>query len=212
MLRKETVESSTFALLKKLQAEDALHAVRLVGGTALSLLIGHRRSDDLDLFTTERFDTGILSQLLSSKFDFTPRVLTETSITGEIDCIKIDFIYHPFKWLKPPVEEEGIRVAAIDDIVAMKLHAIINSGMRPKDFVDVAYLNQWYSYDRMKALLLEKYPSYDPIMADRAITYFEDIDISLIPSIKIINGKFDFEKIKRHLLQMTDNPFKVYSI
>ncbi|UQA56578.1 nucleotidyl transferase AbiEii/AbiGii toxin family protein [Polyangium aurulentum] len=39
-----------------LAAQDASPALRLVGGTGLALLLGHRRSDDLDLFCGVRED------------------------------------------------------------------------------------------------------------------------------------------------------------
>ena len=42
MLQTGTVKESTFELLKQLQAEPLLSTTRLVGGTALSLQIGHR--------------------------------------------------------------------------------------------------------------------------------------------------------------------------
>ena len=41
MLQTETVARSTFELLKRLHAEPLLLSTRLVGGTALSLQIGH---------------------------------------------------------------------------------------------------------------------------------------------------------------------------
>ena len=53
MLHQETVEPRTLELLKQLQAEPLLQSFNLVGGTALALRIGHRKSIDLDLFTTE---------------------------------------------------------------------------------------------------------------------------------------------------------------
>ena len=46
MLQTSTVKESTFELLKRLQAEPLLATTRLVGGTALSLQIGHRESND----------------------------------------------------------------------------------------------------------------------------------------------------------------------
>lgn len=52
MLYKETVSPTTLELLNKLIAEPLLKDFFLVGGTALSLQIGHRMSIDLDLFTT----------------------------------------------------------------------------------------------------------------------------------------------------------------
>ena len=210
MLRKETVESSTFELLKMLQSEEVLQDARLVGGTALSLQIGHRTSEDLDLFTTEPFDAQDVALVLSEKYAFIPRIVRGRTIIGDIDGVKVDVIYHPFKWLDEPVMEDGVRMATTKDITAMKLHAIINSGQRPKDFVDVAYLSQLYSYDEMKAFLLEKYPQYDPIMADRALTYFEDIDPSSIPSIRMMNEKLDFGRIKLRLYLMSDEPYKVF--
>lgn len=50
MLHLETVESDTFAILKKIQSLPELNSTRLVGGTALALLLGHRHSVDLDFF------------------------------------------------------------------------------------------------------------------------------------------------------------------
>lgn len=52
MLYLETVESSTLELLKKLQWLPVLEQTRLVGGTALALQLGHRKSIDLDFFGT----------------------------------------------------------------------------------------------------------------------------------------------------------------
>ena len=92
----------------------------------------------------------------------------------------------------------------------MKMHAIINSGQRPKDFVDMAFLSMQYSYNQIKQLLLRRYPAYDPIMADKAIAYFGDIDVALIPEIRMINFVFDFEAIKKRIIKMTDTPDKVY--
>jgi hypothetical protein len=52
MLYLETVESSTLELLKKMQKLPVLNNTRLVGGTALALQLGHRKSIDLDFFGT----------------------------------------------------------------------------------------------------------------------------------------------------------------
>ena len=93
----------------------------------------------------------------------------------------------------------------------MKMHAIINSGKRPKDFVDMAFLSMHFSYNEIKRLLLRRYPAYDPMMADRAVIYFGDIDEDFIPGISMIGYEFDFERIKNRIIKMTDNPDKVYA-
>lgn len=210
MLQKQTVENSTFELLKELQNETELINTRLVGGTSLALQIGHRVSDDLDLFSYEKFNVETILELLQEKYNFIPRITNPNTIIGEINNVKIDIIYHPFKWLEPPVEIENIRLASLKDISAMKMHAIINSGKRPKDFVDIAFLGNIFSYDQIKQYLIDKYPRYDPIMADRALTYFGDISEQLIPLIKMTGQKLDFEKIKKRLLQMGNNPYKIF--
>lgn len=211
MLQTSTVASSTLELLKKLQAEPLLSSVRLVGGTALSLQIGHRESEDLDLFSVEPLDDNLVQSMLIDKYGFVPSVIAQNTLIGFLQGIKIDVIYRPFSWLDGSVEENGMRIASIADVAAMKMHAIINSGKRPKDFVDIAFLSMHYSYNEIKQLLLRRYPAYDPIMADKAIIYFGDIDEGLIPSIKMLGYQFDFERIKKRIVKMTDYPDKVYT-
>ena len=211
MLQTSTVKESTLELLRKLQAEPLLATTRLVGGTALSLQIGHRESQDLDLFSVEPLETMLVQQMLVDKYGFMPTVIAENTLIGFIQGVKIDVIYHPFPWLEAAIEEDGIRIATKTDIAAMKVHAIINSGKRPKDFVDIAFLSMHYSYNQIKALLLNRYPAYDPIMADKAVIYFDDIDELLIPEINMIGYEFDFERIKTRIIKMTDKPDKVYA-
>lgn len=53
MLQTQTVNGDTLGLLKSLMATPILQQFDLVGGTNLSLRLGHRLSIDLDLFTTQ---------------------------------------------------------------------------------------------------------------------------------------------------------------
>ena len=50
MLYYETIHPDTLELLKKIQSLELFAETRLVGGTALALQIGHRKSVDLDFF------------------------------------------------------------------------------------------------------------------------------------------------------------------
>ena len=52
MLQYQTIEPGTLQLLKSLQSMPMFQGLRLVGGTALALQLGHRKSIDLDLFGT----------------------------------------------------------------------------------------------------------------------------------------------------------------
>ena len=212
MLQTSTIKGSTLELLKSLQAEPVLATTRLVGGTALSLQIGHRESDDLDLFSVELMDMMAVQSLLIDKYGLTPSVIEENTLIGFINGVKIDVIHHPFPWLEGSLNEDGMRLASIADIAALKMHAIINSGKRPKDFVDIAFLSTHFSYNQIKHLLLERYPAYDPIMVDKAIIYFGDIDELLVPEIRMLGYSFDFASILKRVVKMTDAPNKVYSL
>lgn len=56
MLHKETVSQEMWELLQMLMKDEMLNDFNLVGGTSLSLQIGHRLSIDIDLFTIKDFD------------------------------------------------------------------------------------------------------------------------------------------------------------
>mgnify|MGYP002622562847 FL=1 len=211
MLQKETVAPETFKLLVRLQEDEITSGMRLVGGTALSLQIAHRTSTDLDLFSFDKFDVQSALDVLILKYGFVPSYVTSYSIIGYVDGVKIDMIYHPYRWLNPPIMEGSVRLAGLDDIVAMKLHAIANSGERPKDFLDIAFLSKYYSYNRMKELALEKYPAYDAIMIDKSVNYFNDIDRDSIPLINLIGYSMDWNSIEKRLIVMTEFPDKQFA-
>jgi len=53
MLQTQTIEPGTLSVLNTLMEIEELNQFSLVGGTALSLKYGHRKSIDLDLFSYE---------------------------------------------------------------------------------------------------------------------------------------------------------------
>lgn len=210
MLQKGAVEKTTLELLGKLTQEPILSSTRLVGGTSLALQIGHRKSTDLDFFTNDSPDIQSIVKLLYEKYDYKAQLIGEMATIGFINGVKIDVIHHPYKWLEEPLIEGRFRLATLKDIAAMKLHAITNSGQRPKDFVDIAYLSQFFSYEKIKELAIEKYPMYDPLMFDRAIIFFDDINKEAINNIKMINARMDWRRIEQRIVRMTGNPDKIF--
>ena len=68
MLHTETVSLGTLELLKSLKQDELMAQFVLVGGTSLSLQLGHRISVDLDLFSATPFDEGELSSYLVSNY------------------------------------------------------------------------------------------------------------------------------------------------
>jgi len=101
MLRRETVEQGTLELLIQLQSEDFLADFVLVGGTALSLQIGYRKSIDLDFFTVSDFDSNELLDCLAPKYNLTVRHQTTQTLIGMIEGVKVDFIRFRYPFIRP---------------------------------------------------------------------------------------------------------------
>ena len=68
MLQIQTVEPGTFTLLKELMTIPALQDFCLVGGTAISLKYGHRKSIDIDLFSNVNFDRFQMVETFKTHF------------------------------------------------------------------------------------------------------------------------------------------------
>ena len=210
MLHKETVDTSTLELLKRLMDDERLKDFVLVGGTALSLQMGHRISVDLDLFVNSDFEAGELREYLEKTYHLETDYMAFATVKGEINGVQVDCIAHSYPWIRPYVEEEGIRLASMEDICAMKLNAIAGNGTRIKDFIDVAYLSSLYSLQQMLSFYEEKYHA-NPLMPLKGIVFFDDIDRAA--PIKMTDGKaLDWKKIEKRLLAMEKSPNKVFTL
>lgn len=186
MLFLDAITPATLTLLKRLQSLPELAATRLVGGTALALQLGHRLSVDLDIFGKWDYDldlTGRFSAIgVAEKESGTPDGKMQFFY---IDGIKVDCVaYDLYEWLEPPVEEDGIRLAGIKDIAAMKVNAITNRGTR-KDFVDMARLLEDYSLADIFAWYRAKYRDANPALAMRSLSYFVDAETMPMPRMLV---------------------------
>jgi hypothetical protein len=118
VLRKETVGEPTLELLKELMQDDLLKDFFLVGGTALSLQIGHRISIDLDLFSQNSFDKESLLLALERNYNFQLSYQAPNTLKGKIAEVRVDLITHSYPLVKPLIEQKGVRMAAPEDITA----------------------------------------------------------------------------------------------
>lgn len=184
MLHLATIEPRTFSLLKELMEVPVLKAFSLVGGTALALRYGHRRSIDLDLFSNEMFDNENISDILNLKFgnDFVFESGHKSlGIFCYIHKIKVDIVYFPHKPIAPIETTDKIRIYSNPDIAAMKIQAILGRGKK-KDFWDLHELLQHYPLQRLIDWHQQKYPSQMlAISIPNAITYFVDAEESETP-------------------------------
>jgi hypothetical protein len=208
MLHTETVETGTLDLIKRLMADAELKDFFMVGGTALSLLIGHRISIDIDLFTEKDFNAGSLRQHLEQYYQMADGKTIGNGVFGFIDNVKVDVIAHKYPLIKPLQTTDGIRMASLEDIGAMKLNAIAGSGNRLKDFVDVYYLLEHKPFRFLGTAYEQKYPDVNIQIAGNSLLYFNDIDHSV--SVKLMNGIVNWDKINKRLHQAVYNPMKIF--
>ena len=184
MLHPETVEPRAFSVLKQLMEIPELKDFSLVGGTALSFCYGHRKSVDLDLFSNKPFENSIIIEALMEEFQdkfIKEEKAPKFGIFGFIDEIKIDMVRHPHPLIRPELIMDGIKMFSTEDIIAMKVQAVLGRGKK-KDFWDIAELLNHYSISDFIKFHSEKYASQNLLITvPQAITYFADAEESEDP-------------------------------
>lgn len=170
-----------------------LSSFRLVGGTALSLLKGHRISVDIDLFTDQAYGTtdfAAIEQVIKETFpvvdnyaDAFPALKALENNQGlylyvgddEQGLIKTDILYWDAFFLFEALELDGIRLASVEEIGAMKLD-VISRGGRKKDFWDLVEILSDFSLPHLLQVYEEKYPYHELADVKRGLTDFTAAD------------------------------------
>jgi hypothetical protein len=189
-LHYNTTGQQLLGIIKTLMAAKEFNAFRLVGGTALSLLRGHRESVDIDLFSDAPYDSidfGAIYAFLCNTLSYVDT--NEYKVVGqgksyyignsEEDCVKLDLFYTD-KFIQEFILIDGIRLATVEEIIAMKID-VISRGGRKKDFWDIHELKDDYSIGRMFALHKQRYP----------YTHDEDQIRSNFTNFQIADDDFD---------------------
>lgn len=112
----------------------------LVGGTAIALHLGHRRSLDFDMFSEEKFGNqsllnkisalGVPDQIIVNKLD---------ELTLVIKGVKLTFFLYPYKIAYSESFGYSIKMPDLLTLAAMKAFAL---GQRAKwkDYVDLYFI------------------------------------------------------------------------
>lgn len=158
MLHLRTISPSLLTFIRRICDQQEFNTFRLVGGTALSLLYGHRISVDADFFTQTSFDKREIEQMLVQGFPQIQKIHETTyGFTWTYQDIKVDFYDWKVPFLKPPLFEDGIRLAAPEDLAAFKLDAVVGRKTE-KDFRDIARLLDVYNLEQLLQFYQKKYP------------------------------------------------------
>ncbi|MBA4411624.1 MAG: nucleotidyl transferase AbiEii/AbiGii toxin family protein [Bacteroidota bacterium] len=152
----------------------------LVGGTAIALHIGHRRSIDFDLFKFSPIKPQSIIQNISSfnfKYAVTRRVAEQLNVN--INNVKFTFYQYPFKINATEKLDDILRLPSLLDLAAMKAYAL---GRRSKwkDYVDLYFiLKDHFSIQQISDRTAELFGQLFSEKLFRAqLSYFDDIDYS----------------------------------
>ena len=181
MLKKFTTSTELFHVLDKLMRLSSLSDFRLVGGTALSLLRGHRKSDkeygSISFMNIEQEIRSGFSHVINNDSDF-PELKSIDNNYGlhlfieDSDAqIKVDILNWNDDFLFPFETIENIRLANIEEIATMKLDAISRGG-RKKDFWDLSEILETHSLQSLISIYKEKYPYYNVQLVIKGLTDF----------------------------------------
>jgi len=185
-----------------------LEQFRLVGGTALSLLYGHRKSIDLDFFTDLPLDKETLIQTLEDNFGkiISINERSRTIYQCEIQNVKIDFVSVKDPFLNPIQIIDKIPFADIKDLIALKLNAVKGRGVK-KDFWDVAKLLEFYTMADLFKFYNDRYTYDDTFAVIRSIVYFDDAENTIEP--ESLDG-MTWAKVKEIIRKSLDDYYKKY--
>ena len=159
----------------------------LAGGTALALVIGHRKSVDLDYFIFGDIDTARLRQELTQlfvghKIEFTFE--EKNTLWCVIDGVKVSFISRLEALLEKSVSIGAFRLAGVKDITIMKLSAICGRE-EYKDYFDLACLSKKTDIRSWIMWWGSVYPNVDPtswLVALGSVDQIPSIPLDILPA------------------------------
>lgn len=152
----------------------------MAGGTAIALHIGHRRSIDFDLFTSEQLNkTRVKGKLSQIPFSQLPVFEDYDQLHVLMNEVKITFFSFPF-FVKHPVKVDAfINIPTLLSLAAMKAFAL---GRRAKwkDYVDLYFIIK--DYHSLKEICKEADEIFGQQFSEKLfrqqLTYHKDIDHS----------------------------------
>lgn len=204
-LHYETVTPLLRKVLNDIMANPVFEPFYLVGGTSLSLRLGHRISVDIDLFTNALYgslDFSVYERFFQENYSYY-YCTDKTDLVGfgrsyyvgesEDESIKVDLYYHD-EIIDPCDIIDNIRITSLDDVVAMKVD-VISRGGRKKDFWDLHELLNTYSIPQMLELHQQRHEyTHDREQIIHNFTDFTSADADIDP-ICLIGKEWEFVKL-----------------
>lgn len=179
----------------------------LVGGTAIALYIGHRRSIDFDLFTF----SGV--KIKSVKYSLAKEGIEYGVIHEESDQlhiivkkVKITFFYYPYQVKHPAGFEDIITMPELIDLAAMKAFAL-GGRAKWKDYVDMYFLlRDHFPIEEIEQRAEKLFRTvFNAKLFRQQLAWYKDIDYS--EGVDFMNENPGKEEIKRFLTNIATQAF-----
>lgn len=171
----EILDENQVKLLDLIHKFDAQFG--LVGGTAIALHLGHRRSIDFDLFTLTNFDTEKVREIIRQDHVIQEILVDNPNeLTVLVDGVKITFYKYPFKIDFNLSYNEVIKLPDLNTLGAMKAYAL-GKRAKWKDYVDLYFIFKTLSLvdisNKAKELFLGE---FNEKLFREQLSFFEDVD------------------------------------
>ncbi|MBQ6770602.1 MAG: nucleotidyl transferase AbiEii/AbiGii toxin family protein [Bacteroidales bacterium] len=202
MFHKEILDSKQIELLPLVG--EFSREYYLVGGTAIALYLGHRRSIDFDLFKFASLNRKkIVEKVQSTGFPFVVTWNVADQMNLVVNEVKVTFFQYPFH-IKATNDFDGVlKLPELLDLAAMKAYAL---GRRSKwkDYVDLYFLlKEKYSLVEISLRAME---IFGDLFSDKLfrsqLSYFVDVDYSEEVDYIIPNPPSEGE-IKSYLVEVS---------
>lgn len=172
----------------------------LVGGTAIALQIGHRRSIDFDLFKKGKLrPRSILSKIGENNLQSTVTRNVAEQLNVTVSGVKLTFFEYPFDIDAPLRFENVLKMPSLIDLAAMKAYAL---GRRSKwkDYVDMYFLlKDHFTIEQISERAIHLFEQLFSSKLFRAqLSFFEDIDDS--EAVEFIGPGLPEDDIKQFLM------------
>lgn len=172
----------------------------LVGGTAIALYLGHRRSIDFDLFKKSRINhKKNLDKLSACNFKMLVTRRVEEQMNLVVNDVKLTFFEYPFDIQATNKFDTYARMPSLLDLAAMKAYAL---GRRSKwkDYVDLYFIMK--DHNSLAEIQDRAYDLFGELFSDKLfrsqLAYYEDVDYTEEVDYMVDNPPADME-IKDYL-------------
>jgi len=176
-MHKEVLSKDQLALLPLIKVFSAEFG--LVGGTAIALHLGHRRSIDFDLFTNKEFSNEAIRNKVKDTYTIQATIIDKpgelTLVSGNV---KMTFYIFPYKINYTDKFDGIIKIPNLLTLAAMKAFAL---GRRAKwkDYVDIFFILKDCAFDDITRKSREMFgPEFNERLFREQLSYYADIDYS----------------------------------